>query len=125
MYTMRKLVYMILLVTFSTTCDLSTGGGLDRPPEGPKILRVEVSPEYITVGDTVTVRCVIEEKTDINYIYYWFVKPPSNPYNASTPSNVFELTPSSKGEYSITIRVMGLNPNTLETITTINFHVHE
>lgn len=116
---------MILLVTFSTTCDLSTGGGLDRPPEGPKILRVEISPEYITVGDTVTVRCEIEEKIDINYIYSWYVYPPSNPYNASTPSNVFELIPSSKGEYSITIGVKGLNPTTLKTISTIKFIVHE
>lgn len=123
---MRKLVYMILLVTFSTTCDLSTGGGLDRPPEGPKILRVEVSPEYITVGDTVTVRCIIEDSLNLSYDYSWRVAPPSGSFSSFvTKTSYADFTPQMPGKYDVQVRVERYNPQIIPSIFSIVLYVNE
>lgn len=128
MYTMRKLAYLILLVIFPTGCDFSTGGGLDRPPEGPKILRVEISPEYITVGDTVTVRCVIADTLNLhNNIYSWGVYPPTptGAFNENSAIPTLVFTVSYSGEYTVYVGVKKINPETLETITSVKFNVNE
>jgi hypothetical protein len=60
-------------------------GGCDWPgsePEEPvanqtRILRVEVEPNPVAVGDTATFTCVIEDSTDERFRFIWFLEAPT------------------------------------------------
>jgi hypothetical protein len=64
---------------------LSLLGGCDWPgsepeqpvPEQTEILRVEVEPNPVAVGDTATFTCIIEDSTDERFRFIWFLEAPT------------------------------------------------
>ena len=112
---LRVIAPLLLTVSFVAAggCDTEIGGGKSDPPV-TEILRVEVEPDPVAVGDTATFTCVITDSTDSNLAFYWVLE---NTFEVPrTKTNTFEwVAPSVIDTFEHVVKVSGVGkPSTQE-----------
>ena len=66
---------ILLTLCLISGCDFGFESGKEDPVfNQTDILRVKVTPNPVTVGDTATFTCVIEDSTDERFEFRWFIE---------------------------------------------------
>ena len=93
---MKRNLILTLFCGFALTsvllvagCDSWPGGenpGEGEPVPQTRILRVEVDPDTVAVGDTARFTCIIADSTDERFVFKWFfgAGPPTAPTEDNT-----------------------------------------
>ena len=84
-----------------TGCD-NFGGGDEYHPFVTEILRVEVEPNPVAVGDTAVFTCVVEDSTDTTLSFIWFL---GEELDTTQTNQTSWIAPSETGTYSYKVRV--------------------
>jgi hypothetical protein len=100
----RRFVLPLFAALFTATLLL---GGCDSGKPDPifrqtEILRVEVEPSPVPVGDTATFTCVIEDSTDERFEFRWFLDAPTRVTDTNQINWVAEVD---TGEYRFRVEV--------------------
>jgi hypothetical protein len=71
----NELIVLLGFIFLCTSCDLNIGGGKDlEDPPATEILRFTFSPsKVVSVGDILTITCVVKDSLDTNLRYSWGV----------------------------------------------------
>jgi len=78
-------------------------GGTGEFPPATEILRVEVEPNPVAVGDTAVLTCVIEDSLESGFIFVWMVDLRDTD---TTTANQYKWTaPPDTGTYVSQVRV--------------------
>lgn len=106
-----------LAMSVLTGCDIDINGpgganpGDDLRPLQTRILRVEVDPDTVAVGDTARFTCIIADSLDEGFTFYWSFGA-GEPRGAVTEdSTVLWRAPGSPGTYT---PVVGARNGTLD-----------
>ena len=81
-----------------TSCDLGFLGSKGDPP-ATEILRVEVEPNPVAVGDTAIFTCVVTDSTDSDLQYQWELEEGPIPYPETDTNQYRWESPSDTGRY--------------------------
>jgi hypothetical protein len=87
-------------------CAMIAGCGSDKlhdPYPQTRILRVDVLPNPVIVGDTVTFKCVIADSLDERFEFKWFIDGESGPIVTSDPILKWKAELPS-GDYIFSVR---------------------
>ncbi len=93
-----RILFIILLAFTVESCDESTRPG----NHAPVISDIEADPPRITVSDTVSLRVIAADADGDSLTYVWTVS--AGELTDSTGVSVRWVTPSSPGEYAVTVR---------------------
>jgi hypothetical protein len=110
-----------------TGCDLEGIGGTNPGP-GPElqtqILRVEVDPNPVAVGDTVVFTCVIADSTDERFEFKWLVSAGDVVKTPTKDRTALWIAPDDPGEYRHTVTADndtdGASPSRSFTVTVVD-----
>lgn len=83
-------------------CDIPTG---KDDPLATEILRVEVEPNPVAVGDTAVFTCVVKDSMDPDLQYQWELEDGPVPYPTTDTNQYCWEAPSDTGRYTHLIEV--------------------
>ena len=72
---MLNLIKILVLFTFVLGCDYDDEyGRTDVEEPQTEILKVEVNPDTVLLGDQIQVKCIIKDSTSNSFRYYWVIQ---------------------------------------------------
>tara|TARA_R110002124_G_scaffold286675_1_gene468226 strand:- start:1646 stop:2008 length:363 start_codon:yes stop_codon:yes gene_type:complete len=116
-------IIIIALSTILFACNEGFNSAPD-PPDTPEtvIIRIDVIPNPVQVGDTVTFIGIIEDSLKKSFNYVWST--PLNPSSVKTANNIYKvLVDMGQGDYSGTLIVDDTTKTNLSPTKNFNFRV--
>lgn len=111
-----KLFILVILATYVASCGNILGDnfwGDDNRWYGweTEILRVQIDPNPVVAGETVTFRCIIKDSLDTSFYYLWIVNKDSS-NQIRTEDNTYKIeAPGIPGNYVGNVYVSNDSPN--------------
>jgi len=107
LYQIRQILLLNIYLMSGFTlvgCDIHIDDSIDRPTPLTEIVRVEVLPNPVAVGDSLTLRCVTKDSlaTGTGYVYAWGLP---EGYRYFSTHTIRVKAPAIPGTYDYTVTV--------------------
>lgn len=99
-----------IFVLALTSCDYEVSSPVDNPPPLTKILRVDVIPNPVVAGDSLTLRCVTIDSLATGYTFVWLT---SQGFQYTSSPIIRIKSPSNPGSHTFGVTVRKDVPNVL------------
>jgi hypothetical protein len=98
---MKRLVFFVFALVLAG-CEFGTG---QPDPLATEILRVEIEPNPVAVGDTAVFTCVVKDSTNPDLQYQWELEDGPIPYPTTDTNQYRWEAPSDTGRYTHVVEV--------------------